>query len=218
MATRRSRNWGKHLARRVMETLIQWLMHVTARTCRWEFIDCHAAEKALFDNDQGVILITPHENVISVLTLALAGWPFKGKVIISNHQTVDWVYKIVEKLGIGLIIVDKNDPSQNVNEQVKETLAKGDTVIITPDGPLGPPHKFDPGVWLLARRHRAEVVFLNGFWTRRGKGQNMGSAKFHYLSPIYTLSALTHLCLGKSLRVCGTKQLLTARRIPSIRQ
>ena len=118
-----------------METLIQWLMHVTARTCRWEFIDCHAAEKALFDNDQGVILITPHENVISVLTLALAGWPFKGKVIISNHQTVDWVYKIVEKLGIGLIIVDKNDPSQNVNEQVKETLAKGDTVIITPDGP-----------------------------------------------------------------------------------
>ena len=125
MATRRSRSWSKHLARRVMETLIQWLMHVTARTCRWEFIDCHAAEKALFDNDQGVILITPHENVISVLTLALAGWPFKGKVIISNHQTVDWVYKIVEKLGIGLIIVDKNDPSQNVNEQVKETLAKG---------------------------------------------------------------------------------------------
>ena len=169
MATRRSTSWGKHLGRRVMETLIQCLMHVTARTCRWEFIDCQAAEKALFENDRGVILITPHENVISVLTLALAGWPFKGKVIISNHQTVDWVYKIVEKLGIGLIIVDKNDPTQNVNEQVKETLAKGDTVIITPDGPLGPPHKFDPGVWLLARRHRAEVVFLNGFWTRQAR-------------------------------------------------
>jgi len=161
------RQWLKHTLRRTMEALIRALVHWTARTCRWEFVDCELAEKALFDGDEGVILVTPHENVISMLALGLAGWPFKGKVVISNHRTVDWIYRLTEKLGIDLIIVDKNNPSQNVNEAVKETLAKGETVLITPDGPLGPPHIFDPGVWLLARRHKARVVFLNGIWTRQ---------------------------------------------------
>ena len=151
----------------MLEWFINALLHWTARTCRWEFVDCELAEKALFDGDEGVILVTPHENVISMLALGLAGWPFKGKVVISNHRTVAWVYKIAQKLGIGLIIVDKNNPTQNINEAVRETLAKGETILITPDGPMGPPHIFDPGVWFLARRHKAKVVFLNGVWTRQ---------------------------------------------------
>jgi lysophospholipid acyltransferase (LPLAT)-like uncharacterized protein len=157
-----------------VQSALAWLMSaylsLTLATMRWRFENRAAAEKAARDAT-GAIGCFWHGRIgiAPICRRVLGAKP--RRVLISNSPDGEFIAKVVRKLGFPAIRGSSTtDPRRNRRsvEAFREAvsfLEEGGAVVVTPDGPRGPPERMPEGPVMLARV-RETPVFLVGLAAR----------------------------------------------------
>ena len=78
--------------------------------------------------------------------------------LISASRDGDFIANFIERSGYGTIRGSSSRKGVLALRQLIDTLAGGDNVLFTPDGPRGPVYEATPGVIFLAQKSGAPIV------------------------------------------------------------
>ncbi len=136
------------------------LLQVWARTLRFEI-----------DDRAGVIGPPPNERYIGALwhnRLLLLPFVIKrylperrGAALISASRDGALLADLVERFGFEVVRGSSSRKGASAIRQLGEVIARGQDVVITPDGPRGPAYKLGQGIVFLAQQSGADVVPIN---------------------------------------------------------
>ena len=136
------------------------LLQIWARTLRFEIED-----------RAGIIGQPPNERYIGALWHnRLLLLPFvirrylperRGAALISTSRDGEILAGLVERFGFEVVRGSSSRKGASAIRQLAEVIARGQDVVITPDGPRGPPYEVGQGIVYLAQQSGAEVVPLN---------------------------------------------------------
>ncbi len=136
---------------------LMWLFHLTVR---WERrID--PATQALFDADKPVILCMWHGRMFFLS----GGWPKPPRmlgVLASAHRDGQLVARGAKAFGYETVLGSSRRGGAVALRGMSRLLARGITVVITPDGPKGPRMRFKSGAVKAAQMTGAPLVALTG--------------------------------------------------------
>ena len=180
-APKRVRWHHRPWAQRLIASLIAAYIRLVDRTGRWQ-VTCPPATAALIRDGRPFIgafwhgrllMIYPAwRRVLAELGASQRRQPF---VISSAHGDGQLIQLAVNRFGLKTLWGSSRRGGAKVLREAQRTLAEGDIVVMTPDGPRGPRMRAQPGVAYLAvstglpvvpitfaaRRHR-----LIGSWDR----------------------------------------------------
>ena len=160
----------KLLARRpwvqaMLASLVSAYLWLTLRTMRWRF-ENRATADAAAASPEGVLACFWHGRI----ALAPAIRPiFKSKprrVLISNSPDGEFIAKVVRRLGFpsirGSSTTDERRERRGVQafREAVSFIDEGGAMIITPDGPRGPPEQVPQGPVMLARTRGTPVILM----------------------------------------------------------
>ena len=136
------------------------LLQIWARTLRYEI-----------DDRLGVVGKPINENYIAALwhnRLLLISYVLKrftphrpGAGLISASRDGDLVTDLTERFGFDVVRGSSSRLGASAILELTAVLASGRDVLITPDGPRGPPYDLGPGIIFLAQKSGAAVVPIN---------------------------------------------------------
>ena len=145
---------------RSLTALGYWLLQLWARTLRFEI-----------DDRAGVLNAPPNERYIGALwhnrlllfPLVLRRYlPQRaGAALISASRDGAILADLVERFGFNTVRGSSSRKGASAIRQLGEVIAQGQDVVITPDGPRGPPYELGQGIIYLAQQSGAEVVPVN---------------------------------------------------------
>lgn len=145
--------------------LVSTYLGLTLRTMRWRF-ENRAPADAAAASPEGVLACFWHGRI----ALAPAVRPiFKAKprrVLISNSPDGEFIAKVVRRLGFpairGSSTTDDRKERRSVQafREAVTFIDAGGAMIVTPDGPRGPPEEVPQGPVMLARTRGTPVILM----------------------------------------------------------
>ncbi|HEY1427724.1 MAG TPA: lysophospholipid acyltransferase family protein [Caulobacteraceae bacterium] len=160
----------KLLARQAwVQASLAWLVStylaLTLRTMRWRFENRAIADAAAASPD-GVLACFWHGRI----ALAPACRPIFGRkprrVLISSSPDGEFIAKVVRRLGFpairGSSTTDDRKERRSVQafREAVTFIEEGGAMIVTPDGPRGPPEQVPQGPVMLARTRGTPVLLM----------------------------------------------------------
>jgi lysophospholipid acyltransferase (LPLAT)-like uncharacterized protein len=85
----------------------------------------------------------------------------RGAALISASRDGEILADLVERFGFEVVRGSTSRKGASAIRQLAEVIAHGQDVVITPDGPRGPPYELGQGIIYLAQQSGAQVVPLN---------------------------------------------------------
>jgi lysophospholipid acyltransferase (LPLAT)-like uncharacterized protein len=85
----------------------------------------------------------------------------RGAALISASRDGDLLADAIQRFGYDVIRGSSSRLGASAVRQLTEVLAAGSDVVITPDGPRGPPYELGPGIIFLAQKTGAAVLPMN---------------------------------------------------------
>lgn len=85
----------------------------------------------------------------------------RGAALISPSRDGDLLADLVERFGFEVVRGSSSRKGASAMRQLADVIARGDDVMITPDGPLGPAYELGPGIIFLAQQSGAAIALLN---------------------------------------------------------
>ncbi len=136
------------------------LLQLWARTLRFEI-----------DDRAGIVGKPVRKNFIGALWHnRLLIFPFvlcrffsdrRGAALISASRDGDLLTDAIKRFGFDVVRGSSSRLGASAILQLTNILASGGDVVITPDGPRGPPYELGPGVIFLAQKSGAAVLPVN---------------------------------------------------------
>ena len=84
-----------------------------------------------------------------------------GAALISASRDGDLLADAVQRFGYEVVRGSSSRLGATASLQLTQALASGGDVVLTPDGPRGPPYELGPGIIFLAQKSGASVVPMN---------------------------------------------------------
>jgi lysophospholipid acyltransferase (LPLAT)-like uncharacterized protein len=142
---------------RVLIVLGFGLYRLWARTLRLQVEDRH--DVADFVREQPVIFAIWHNRLLMLPRVFDPCFPSRQSYgLISASRDGDLVSILIERSGYGTIRGSSSRKGVIALRRLVETLAAGDNVLLTPDGPRGPVYQATQGVVFLAQKTGAPIV------------------------------------------------------------
>jgi hypothetical protein len=133
------------------------LYRVWARTLRLEVEDPHSVRA--FVREQPVIFGIWHNRLLMLPRVFDPSFPTRQSYgLISASRDGDLIANFIERSGYGTIRGSSSRKGVIALRQLVETLAGGDNVLVTPDGPRGPVYQVSQGIVFLAQKSGAPIV------------------------------------------------------------
>jgi lysophospholipid acyltransferase (LPLAT)-like uncharacterized protein len=136
------------------------LLQVWARTLRYDVDDrAGVVHKPLGENFIGCLwhnrlLVLPH--ILKRFT------PNRhGAALISASHDGDLLADAISRFGFDVVRGSTSRMGASALLQLSQILSGGGDVVITPDGPLGPPYQLGPGLIFLAQKTGVAVLPIN---------------------------------------------------------
>ncbi|MEY2518246.1 MAG: hypothetical protein QOF24_5 [Verrucomicrobiota bacterium] len=142
---------------RVLIELGFGLYRLWARTLRLKVEDPH--DVVSFVRKQPVIFAIWHNRLLMLPRVFDPSFPTRESYgLISASRDGDLVSILIERSGYGTIRGSSSRKGVIALRRLVETLAAGDNVLLTPDGPRGPVYQATQGIVFLAQKTGAPVV------------------------------------------------------------
>ena len=133
------------------------LYRVWARTLRLRVEDPH--DVMGFVRKQPVIFAIWHNRLLMLPRVFDPSFPTRQSYgLISASRDGDFIAQFIERSGYGTIRGSSSRKGVIALRQLIDTLAVGDNVLFTPDGPRGPVYQVTQGVIFLAQKSGAPIV------------------------------------------------------------
>lgn len=90
-------------------------------------------------------------------------WAHRGEglvVLVSEHRDGEMITRVLERLGCRMVRGSTTRGGGRALMGLIRELAGGHVIAVTPDGPRGPAHHFQPGALVAAQRAGAPVVAM----------------------------------------------------------
>lgn len=136
------------------------LLQIWARTLRFQIEDL-----------ANVVGAPPNERYIGALwhnRLLLLPFVIKrylperrGAALISDSRDGALLADLVERFDFDVVRGSSSKKGASAFRQLADVIARGQDVVLTPDGPRGPAYELGPGIVVLAQQSGAEVVPIN---------------------------------------------------------
>jgi hypothetical protein len=139
----------QHLRYRLAGRLGSLLARLAHATWRVRVIDPDGAREGLRDGSRRAIVAFWHRHI---LTMMAHHQRFRVCVPVSESRDGEYVAHVMERLGFVSVRGSSSRGRLRLIKGVLDEVRRGRGVVITPDGPLGPPYQVQPGVALLAER------------------------------------------------------------------
>jgi lysophospholipid acyltransferase (LPLAT)-like uncharacterized protein len=136
------------------------LLQLWARTLRYEIDDrAGIVGRPVTENYIGALW---HNRLLIFPIVLRRFFPQRhGAALISASRDGDLLADGVQRYGYDVIRGSSSRLGASAILQLTEVLASGRDVIITPDGPRGPPYELGPGIIFLAQKSGAAVLPMN---------------------------------------------------------
>ncbi len=85
----------------------------------------------------------------------------RGAALISTSRDGEILAGLVERFGFEVVRGSSSRKGASAIRQLAEVIARGQDVVITPDGPRGPAYELGQGIVYLAQQSGAQVVPVN---------------------------------------------------------
>jgi lysophospholipid acyltransferase (LPLAT)-like uncharacterized protein len=109
---------------------------------------------------RGVIFAFWHGKMVAGWLLAQKLFPgVKTSAVVSLSEDGRILSETLDRFGFRLIRGSSSRGAEEVKAGIRDALHSGGLVVVTPDGPRGPLHRFKYGTLRLASEHRVPVVF-----------------------------------------------------------
>ncbi len=135
-----------------------WLIRAVSYTLRMRIAD----DAGYFTNaHQGEYIFTFWHNRMFALCLPFERFYGKRKgasVLTSPSRDGDLLAAFMGQFGMGAIRGSSSRRGAAAVRELNDLLAAGCDVIITPDGPRGPPYRLGPGIIFLARKSGRPIM------------------------------------------------------------
>lgn len=162
------------LKRSWMQAFLAWLaaryIWLIWRTTRWQRQMPAEVERLLTQGQAGVFCFW--HGRLSVMRAAWLGpEPSRFHMLISGHRDGAFIARAMRGLGMTVITGSGSRPQGGGSEalrEMREVLAKGHAVGITPDGPRGPLMRAKGGAVMVAQATGVPLVAVSGA-VRRGR-------------------------------------------------
>ncbi len=162
------------LARTSTQALLAWMtaryLWLVWRTTRWSYELPPAVETLLREQRAGVFCFW--HGRLAVMRAAWRGpEPGRFHMLISGHRDGAFIARAMRGLGMTVITGSGSKPQGGGSEalrEMREVLAKGHVVGITPDGPRGPLMRAKGGAVMVAQATGVPLVAVSGA-VRRGR-------------------------------------------------
>jgi len=142
---------------RVLIALGFGLYRLWARTLRLQVEDPH--DVIGFVRKQPVIFAIWHNRLLMLPRVFDPSFPTRQSYgLISASRDGDLIATFIERSGYGTIRGSSSRKGVIALRQLLDTLAGGDNVLFTPDGPRGPVYHASQGVIFLAQKSGAPIV------------------------------------------------------------
>ena len=136
------------------------LLQLWGRTLRYEIDDrAGVVGKPLTENYIGALW--HNRLLVFPLVLRLFFPERHGAALISASRDGDLLANAVQRFGYDVVRGSSSRLGATAILQLTHVLASGGDVVITPDGPRGPPYELGPGIIFLAQKSGAPVVPVN---------------------------------------------------------
>ena len=153
--------------------LIAAHMAVVKRTTRWDVQGFERVD-GIVGSPEGVIALTWHSRFLMLNSAWRRGWQ-PAHVMISRSRNGDVVHYATRALGLDTIRgssrkigSDRDKGGARAGIEVRDAIADGACIVITPDGPRGPRQRVQMGPLRLARATGAPIVPCS-FGVSRGR-------------------------------------------------
>jgi lysophospholipid acyltransferase (LPLAT)-like uncharacterized protein len=148
---------------RVWVVLAGWLVAVVLRllyrTLRVRIVD-HGAFARREQGEQ-VLAVFWHDGIPLVPILVVRRrWPGRASVMLSWHRDAEIAAQAIHRLGLRPVRGSATRGRLGALRGLLDARARGEDIVIVPDGPRGPRHQAKEGVVQLARVTRLPVVVI----------------------------------------------------------
>lgn len=175
------------IGQRVIACLGALFIRTIYYTNRWTFVNRNVLEK-LVKNNQAAIICFWHGR----MAMLPKAWQWKTPfyMLLSHHTDGKLIARVISHFGIRIIYGSTNRQGEQASREMLTTLARGEYVGITPDGPRGPGYQVTPGIVKLAYFAKAPIIPVS-YATQQRKFLRTWD-RFHVPLPF-----------GKGVFICG---------------
>jgi lysophospholipid acyltransferase (LPLAT)-like uncharacterized protein len=141
------------------------LLQLWGRTLRYEIDDrAGMVGRSVTENYIGALW---HNRLLVFPLILRRFFPERhGAALISASRDGDLLADAVQRFGYDVVRGSSSRLGATAILQLTQVLASGGDVVITPDGPRGPPYALGPGIIFLAQKSGAPVVPVNLEYSR----------------------------------------------------
>jgi lysophospholipid acyltransferase (LPLAT)-like uncharacterized protein len=156
-------------------------------TNRWTYVN-RAVFETYVKNNQPAIICFWHGRLL----MLPKAWelPKHFYMLLSHHTDGRLIARVISHFGIRVIYGSTNRKGEQASRDILSTLAKGEYVGITPDGPRGPGYQVTPGIIKLAHMAKVPIIPIS-YATKRRKFLRTWD-RFHLPLPF-----------GRAVFICG---------------
>lgn len=142
------------LALALAEYLGSVLFRLVYSTIRFE-VDGREFQGETWGRGEAVVFVTWHGRLLPLLYL----YRDKGlTMLVSRHRDGEYLTRVGRRLGYDAVRGSSTRGGYPALRELVRRLRRGESLAITPDGPLGPKEEFKPGALQAARMAGAPVI------------------------------------------------------------
>ena len=152
----------------LLKSFILWfIFFVVEKTCKWTIHDKHVLE-SLRKSKEPVLICIWH-GIFIFPFIYLKKMSSNIHVVSSSHRDSQVLARVLKHHGFRLIKGSSSQGGVRVMKNIITLFKKSDSmVVVTNDGPKGPPRVAKPGSLSLANKLNAKIIFISGksssFW------------------------------------------------------
>jgi lysophospholipid acyltransferase (LPLAT)-like uncharacterized protein len=141
------------------------LYRLWARSLRLRVEDPHDVRN--FVREHPVIFAIWHNRLLMLPRVFDPSFPSRQSYgLISASRDGDLIARFIERSGYGTVRGSSSRKGVIALRQLVDTLAAGDNVLVTPDGPRGPVYQASQGIIFLAQKSGAPIVPIHMEYSR----------------------------------------------------
>lgn len=133
-----------------------WLLRLLGWTQRWRYVDPYGIIAS--DAAQPMIFVIWHNRLLLAAELAPRQWRQRVVFLASRSRDGGYIAAYLQRLGLQAVRGSSSRGGTQALLELRQHLAAGRQVALTPDGPRGPRYQVQDGALWLARETGAPIV------------------------------------------------------------
>lgn len=179
------RNW---LSLAVVPALGALAIRLLGKTMNWSVVGGEGIDDLYRNNQRGIIAFWHGQQLM--MPLAYRGTA--ASILISHHRDGELIARIMKRFNFQAIRGSTTRGGTKALRQLLDVSRQGQDLVLTPDGPKGPPRKVQMGVMYLARMTRRPILPLT-FACSKKKSFPVGTVfRFLFPDPEVCSSGISH--------------------------